>query len=1077
MPNLYSLHKKNYKKIIQNVTTKYIKTIAAIFHSPKFRNQQEIAPFLSSLNKIKQEINILEKGLQQQISNPHEISNQKDRIDFYQKTVDFLEWNKRVDMAETRRFVLNKNFSLSQNENIILLAIYVHGRELTAFQKQLVSFYKNAGFKVVLIIACSDFDYFNRNQTYDSDIEIIRENVGYDFGSWSTAINIIPNLKDMNSITFTNDSVCPLNFDLDLFEKMNHRIMSSEKDVVYLTENNELHNHHQSYYFCLNKLALEKDALEVLGFNPSSASKYDLILNVEIGLSSLLSKKELSIETLYSYSNFKGNLTINNWQMLLNDDFPFIKLMLFQINENSLDSSKFRKILSDDLRKKIKDHINSRGKFEEQFLYENFDEIKKEKDLNYPPYFINRPIKLDIKNYEDHEIIDKKFICIQHAYYVDIAIKQINKLISLEIPFILIITTDLETKKKELIKFCNRNSIDANINIHENRGRDIKPFFSELKKLKKTNLPILHLHTKKSPHEEGLSNWGDNIFSKLISTKQNVIGILEIFEKTNIGIIYPDFIDIIKRRINWGYNFKKAHSLLKDLNIDIDVNDFLLFPAGSMFWLKYDAIEELINYKFKDNFFEEEDGQEDGTGAHALERVFFHICKEKGFEYLPITIEEKNKKIKSMTIPTFYKINHLVEYCKRYTSPEFKRYVKAFLPENNLHLTYPVLFKKNINDQSRINLIIPTLEPEKVYGGITTALKLFKKIIEFGSYEQVRIIVTTDGVSLEAIKYVNSFFKYNFSVSKGNIEDGYLLHSIIPLKTNSERILDISEKDIYVSSAWWTADLGLRIVNKQNDFFKRDGKLIYLIQDFEPGFYPQGTIYAKAKATYEESKKVIAIINSEELYNFFSNNFDFFESYYVPFELNDKLLKELNKYINSSNQIARKKIIICYGRPSTPRNCFETIVSGLKKWQDITSSEVVKSWKIYFIGEKFDKNLIRNLKNARVLNKLSLENYALIMQKAKIGISLMESPHPSYPPIEMASFGVKVLTNKYLQKDLSLRNKNIISLEKNTPDSLSVNLRKLTQTDELNNDSEINIINAPYCEGKIFDSENLNSIL
>ena len=218
MLNLYSqLKKKNYKKIIRNVTSKYIKIIAALFYRPKFRNKKEIAPFLNSLDKIKQEINILEKGLQQQVSKPKEYSFLDDKTDFGQRTIDFLEWNKNIDMSETRRFFINKNFSLSQNENVILLAIYVHGQELTAFQKQLVSFYKNAGFKVVLIIACSDFDYFDRNQTNDSDIEIIRENVGYDFGSWSTAINIIPNLKDMNSITFTNDSICPLNFDLDLF--------------------------------------------------------------------------------------------------------------------------------------------------------------------------------------------------------------------------------------------------------------------------------------------------------------------------------------------------------------------------------------------------------------------------------------------------------------------------------------------------------------------------------------------------------------------------------------------------------------------------------------------------------------------------------------------------------------------------------------------------------------------------------------------------------------------------------------------------------------------------------------------
>lgn len=35
------------------------------------------------------------------------------------------------------------------------------------------------------------------------------------------------------------------------------------------------------------------------------------------------------------------------------------------------------------------------------------------------------------------------------------------------------------------------------------------------------------------------------------------------------------------------------------------------------------------------------------------------------------------------------------------------------------------------------------------------------------------------------------------------------------------------------------------------------------------------------------------------------------------------------------------------------------------------------------------------------------------------GISLMSSPHPSYPPLEMSVFGIKVITNNYSNKDLS----------------------------------------------------------
>jgi hypothetical protein len=43
--------------------------------------------------------------------------------------------------------------------------------------------------------------------------------------------------------------------------------------------------------------------------------------------------------------------------------------------------------------------------------------------------------------------------------------------------------------------------------------------------------------------------------------------------------------------------------------------------------------------------------------------------------------------------------------------------------------------------------------------------------------------------------------------------------------------------------------------------------------------------------------------------------------------------------------------------------------------------------------------------------KLSLEEYAACLEDAAIGLSLMVSPHPSYPPLEMAEFSVRVITN------------------------------------------------------------------
>jgi hypothetical protein len=57
----------------------------------------------------------------------------------------------------------------------------------------------------------------------------------------------------------------------------------------------------------------------------------------------------------------------------------------------------------------------------------------------------------------------------------------------------------------------------------------------------------------------------------------------------------------------------------------------------------------------------------------------------------------------------------------------------------------------------------------------------------------------------------------------------------------------------------------------------------------------------------------------------------------------------------------------------------------------------------------------------------------------------MISPHPSYPPLEMSTFGMKVITNSYENKDLSGFNQNIISLNSLTPDSIAEELLKLTR--------------------------------
>jgi hypothetical protein len=80
---------------------------------------------------------------------------------------------------------------------------------------------------------------------------------------------------------------------------------------------------------------------------------------------------------------------------------------------------------------------------------------------------------------------------------------------------------------------------------------------------------------------------------------------------------------------------------------------------------------------------------------------------------------------------------------------------------------------------------------------------------------------------------------------------------------------------------------------------------------------------------------------------------------------------------------------------------------------------------------------LANGRTVRSAGKLQLEKYAELLQTTAVGLSLMASPHPSYPPLEMAHFGVLTITNGYANKDLSSAHDNIISIRDIRPETIA----------------------------------------
>lgn len=349
------------------------------------------------------------------------------------------------------------------------------------------------------------------------------------------------------------------------------------------------------------------------------------------------------------------------------------------------------------------------------------------------------------------------------------------------------------------------------------------------------------------------------------------------------------------------------------------------------------------------------------------------------------------------------------------------------------------------NEQKvRINILVPTLRKNQVFGGISTAIKFFEALCAEGDFNK-RIITTDSDVQPEDIEgYMGALIVPMEKDSKANFQ-------IVGCNDRGMTDLNVRENDIFIATSWWSAYILKPLITWQNGTYGTKHKMIYLIQDYEPGFYPWSSRYLLADSTYGNEVPTIAVFNTSILKEYFSiNGYQFDHEFYFEPVLNEAL----GKHLEEAKKTARKRQLIVYGRPGVDRNCFEIIVGSLRELLHICDE--AREWEFLSLGEfhkeidlGYDKRLVSK-------GKVTLSEYAKIMSESSVGLSLMNSPHPSYPPLEMSTFGVKTVTNTYANKDLSGFNQNLISVNHCSYENVAQALKDLVSQYSSNSETSRN---------------------
>jgi glycosyltransferase involved in cell wall biosynthesis len=327
--------------------------------------------------------------------------------------------------------------------------------------------------------------------------------------------------------------------------------------------------------------------------------------------------------------------------------------------------------------------------------------------------------------------------------------------------------------------------------------------------------------------------------------------------------------------------------------------------------------------------------------------------------------------------------------------------------------------RPSLSLQPRLNVLIPSLALRHMSGGPNTALQFVARLAADG--EPIRLISTDHGLDVGSDE--EALWRH-VSRLTGLVRH----HPNLEIVDGSPRSgpVAIGEHDVFFATAFWTAQAVKAVLP-----LVRPQRFLYLIQDFEPGFFAASSQYALALETY--SLDHFPIVNTQMLFDYLVANRigrfvdpDFIANAVVFQPSVDRF------HFYPDVRTRPRRRLLFYARPSAGlRNMFELGVAALRLAHQ-RGTFAAGEWDFLGMGERFHATALSGQAALHPADWLDFDGYAEQMRQSDLLLSLMLAPHPSYPPLEMAACGGLVVTNTYdvkTAKRLEELSPNIIAAE------------------------------------------------
>jgi SAM-dependent methyltransferase len=240
----------------------------------------------------------------------------------------------------------------------------------------------------------------------------------------------------------------------------------------------------------------------------------------------------------------------------------------------------------------------------------------------------------------------------------------------------------------------------------------------------------------------------------------------------------------------------------------------------------------------------------------------------------------------------------------------------------------------------------------------------------------------------------------------------------VHLPPGDHRPLPLGDEDIVLATSWRTARAALGSMNP--------ARVLYLMQEDERMFYPHGDQRLRCSELLSEPGLRV-LVSTRELFDHLANGPDpllrirehglWFKPAFPPFR----------RPSGPQQPRSGKQNFFFYTWPNNDRTPYWR---GLEALHAAMREGVLTpdQWNIHFVGRELPDMELPGGVRPWVWARLAWAEYVELVSTMDLGLCLMDTPHPSYPPLDLAASGAVVVTNTHgSKKSLEEWSQNIIA--------------------------------------------------